>query len=456
MNLTSPSSGVTGVTHGLCVVQTPPSTPPGEHWRYGLGFPMQLSPTRAGIMANIHRVSARTYDYEVGTDLLIFDDLRGLIAENAIPLSRNHRETHPRLGIPVEMVKCPLNGGFVPLGALREDGTPHPHAGTGFVLTEAYGHRVRTAEENSAETVLAGDDQHVYHEWAQLSFDGEQFLISEYERLPLDALLPGHTIVGTALSQAIPDGDDFLLPVTALNPATDAGCFGCMQPKQQATAEYVSGVSRWQRGTAGWRIVAFKPVDTDVQSTEPSLIRDVDGSLLFTSRQEGEHARNIMVWRSSDGGAAWTKIVDGPGLRQPGPVSICQAADGTPYVACNQGFSGFINCIGHLGVEGYPTFREVLCLWPLNAERTSLLSPSFARIPRYEFGPPVVGVEWYCDHPVGLTMRLADGHWHNLLCYRIMAIAEGLGCGYPPSPHSGCHMEEVLSNGPARPVWRFE
>jgi len=410
---------------------------------------MQLSATRAGIMANIHRVSARTYDYEMGTDMLFLDDPRSLIAEGAIPLSRNHRGTHPRLGIPVEMVKCPLNGGFVPLGALREDGTPHPHAGTGFVLTEAYAHRVRTAEPGSQETALSDDDQYVYHEWAQVSFDGDRFLVSEYERPPLDALLPGHTITGTGMSAAIPDGDDFLLPVTALNPATQAG-------DPPSAAKYVTGISRWQRPAQGWRAVAFSPVDAGVQGTEPSLIRDVDGALLFTQRQEGQGARNIMIWRSSDSGATWTKIIDAPDLRQPGPLSICQAADGTPYVACNQGFSGFINCVGHLGVEGYPTFREVLCLWPLTADRTSLLTPFFARIPRYEFGPPVVGGEWYCDHPVGLNLRLADGRWHHLLCYRIMAIAEGLGQGYPPSPHSGLHVEEVTSNGPARPVWRFE
>ena len=35
------------------------------------------------------------------------------------------------------MVKYPVRGGFIPLGAKLSDGTPHPHAGTGFGTSQA-------------------------------------------------------------------------------------------------------------------------------------------------------------------------------------------------------------------------------------------------------------------------------------------------------------------------------
>ena len=180
----TPRVGLTGVTHGLCTVIAPTHVPDGENWRYGLGFPFQLSPTSAGIFANIHRVSASTWDYEVGTDILLFDDLRRLVPENAIPLSRNHRDTHPVTGKEVVMVKYPMHGGFVPLGATRADGTPHPHAGTGFGMCVAVAHAADT-DISSRQGQPYG-----YLELSQLAYDGCELQVTQTERIPFNALLP--------------------------------------------------------------------------------------------------------------------------------------------------------------------------------------------------------------------------------------------------------------------------
>lgn len=432
MNVTT---GITGVLRNAGMVQTPPNTPAGEHWRYGLGFPFQVSSTQAAIFANIHRVSARSWDYEMGTDVILFDDPKWMIAEGALAVSRNHKERHPRLGEMMTMVKYPLTAGFIPRGAKRADGSSHPHAGTGFGICYCLANDVDEAAlkgEHRQTYDLTGDNVHAYFELSQLSFDGRQFQADAPERVAFDELLPGVKLTNLGLGGAIVDGDDLLLPMVA----------GC-----------VSGVVRWRRGARGWRPISFTPAAMGFSSSEPSLIRDVDGVLLFTVRPDGEHSAGVLVWRSRDGGASWEIIVQAPNLRQRSPVGLLQAADGTPYIACNQSLAGFINYQGHIA-QGQ--FREILCLWPLNDDRTRLLSPFFACVPRYEYGPPRYGNEWYVDHPVGATLRLADGQWHHLLCYRLMAIAEGLGQGlFPPTPHSGLHVSEVFSAGPARPSWCF-
>jgi hypothetical protein len=42
---------------------------------------------------------------------------------------------------------------------------------------------------------------------------------------------------------------------------------------------------------------------------EPSLVRDVDGSLLFSARSAGEAHFDVAVWRSADNGETWELII---------------------------------------------------------------------------------------------------------------------------------------------------
>jgi hypothetical protein len=171
---------------------------------------------------------------------------------------------------------------------------------------------------------------------------------------------------------------------------------------------------------------------------EPSLIRDVDGGLLFSIRSMPEpHAAR--VWRSRDGARSWTRLLNVPRLRANAPIVLNQAADGTPYLAADQ-------------PDG---FRAKLCLWPLNAERTECGPMIVARDCAAEFGAPPPRSMWFADHAMATTVRLSDGAWHNLLSYRVMAFnTAGVGTE-TPTPHTGNHIEEVVSKGPARPTWRF-
>jgi len=44
-------------------------------------------------------------DLNTGSDLILFDSLDRISEKNAIPLVRNHKDTHPRNGAPLVMVK---------------------------------------------------------------------------------------------------------------------------------------------------------------------------------------------------------------------------------------------------------------------------------------------------------------------------------------------------------------
>ncbi|MBT5872120.1 MAG: hypothetical protein HOH43_01775, partial [Candidatus Latescibacteria bacterium] len=125
------------ITNGSPDLVHPPSTPPGETWLYQVIMPFQVAPGLAAAFCNIRRGDAPGADFEIGMDVVLFDDLNKVTADRAVPISRNHEAPNPRTSppnAPSVMMKYPCAGGFVPLGARRPDGSPHPHAGTGFAL----------------------------------------------------------------------------------------------------------------------------------------------------------------------------------------------------------------------------------------------------------------------------------------------------------------------------------
>jgi hypothetical protein len=413
--------GVTGVTKGPKGLSVPPVTPEGQVLRYGLGFPFQVAPRQVGLFVNLRMEGIPVGDFENGTDVVIFTDLGSTAPDGAVPISRNEAEPDPKTLRGRIIVKYPMIGGFVPLGARRADGSAHPHDGTGFGLCQAISFPVNEAGH------FTWDTERIHRlEVHQFSYDGTQFAS---QRLPREAGQAhpavgdsGWDIVCPGITNAIPDGDDLLQAV-------------------QAVKDGVStvGVVRWQRREGLWAPVSFSPAATGGAWTEPSLVRDTDGALLFSTRGYGEGRINLVrVWRSADGGASWELAIDAPNTRHEAPISINQAADGTPYIAAN--------LLGH--------GRERLCLWPLNAERSGLEEQITIRDAREEFGAPPGGSTWMVDHPSGAVVQLADGNWHNVLAYRILEYAEHQGAD--PPAETGCYVEEVLSTGEPIPTWRFE
>jgi len=414
----APRTGITAVTKGPADVTVPPNVPPGEARRYGLGTPFQVGPRTAGIFCNLRVEGVAVGDFEDGTDAILFDDVSDIRADRAIPVTRNERVVDPETGERRIIVKYTVGCGFVPLGAKRADGSAHPHAGTGFSFCAALSFPM-----NADGYFDWNSGFKWYTEVSQFIYDGKTLRVLRTElrtdKHPLKVLGTEWTIMDPGLTTAIPDGEALLVPVRAVR----AGLWAC-------------GVARWVRRYGLWRPVSFLPVtEAGGPWTEPSLIRDTDGSLLFSARGYGEASTTIRVWRSADAGATWQQIIDAPQTRNEAPIVLNQAADGTPYMAGN--------LLGH--------GREVLCIWPLNADRSGLQEHIIIRDAPAEFGASPAG--WHVDHPNAVTLRLADGQWHNVLAYRVMYVA---GEGAKSISQTGCYVEEVLSAGPAIPVWKFD
>ncbi len=215
--------GIIGITRGSADLRVPPSQPEDRTWRYGLGFALQIAPTEAGLFCNIRREYGPGVDFEIGTDVILFDDLSDIRAERAVIVSRNHQEPNPNSkppGKPSIMVKYPVQPGFVPLGAIGEDGSPHPHAGTGFGVASALSWPAAVGDQIRGDVwwstdprgvkPFTGDENHSYFEVQQYQYDGNEFKVTETLKVAETDLLSGWQVRNRGLGPAIPDSEDLI------------------------------------------------------------------------------------------------------------------------------------------------------------------------------------------------------------------------------------------------------
>lgn len=452
---TSTDRGLLSVTRRARALVCSPHAPQGSRWYYGMAVPFQVAPRLAGMMVNIRDVGERGgdhVDFEVGTDLVLFDDVQHIDSAGAIPVSRNHEEINPHAAETGIMVKHPLILGFVPHGSLRADGSRHPHAGTGFALCQAvcWPLNPRNRLPDGSLRPFGAEQSHTYIEVCQLEFDGRQMHLTQPSRAPAgNEWLRGFKLGFVGLTPAVPDGDDLLMPMHGCRIAQD---------------RHQIGLARWSRIEGRWRPVAWHQVASlDDEHGEMSLVRDVDGSLLYSARANTAlTCHNMHVWRSTDGGRTWRDQVKVQWIRSAAPVTINQAADGTPYMLANLYETPLVGTRDRLKVPMTPAGwqvvggyrRDKLYAWPLSDDRLHLEPPVLVRDCDVDFGPPPGGSTWSADHPMALTLRLADGCWRNVLVYRVLERGEnGMHC--PPTGHTGCYVEEAVSKGTPRGPWRF-
>ena len=466
-------AGILRVTRNKLVLTTPPDRPTRGSLHYALAFPFQAGPRTAGLMVMrmIEELGGTgNYGFLDGSDVILFDEFKPPTPAQIFPASRNEIEPGHGAAPPRLFLKGPLIGGFVPLGALRADGSPHPHAGTGFAFSQAHWFsfpdgRFLWGDANRKDMILVH----------QLAYDGKVFTTRQTQAWAqngdhrLEVGDAGWTIVGDTLRNAIPCGDDLLMATTAARTSPPAVGIG---------------VVRWTRRGGDWQPADFDSVEASDGAIpqgpnpkercpwmEPSLARDADGGLLFSARgadtfdDSGDGSGYLVrVWRlrkpgagGAGGAGGWTVSIDQRQTRLNSPVTINTAADGSAYLVSNPYNRAFIP---ETGVTGRG--REKLVIWPLDGRRSGLHDPLLVRDCLAEFGPPPAAPRtpdwaehWMADHPNGATVRLKDGEWHHVLAYRICHCPRYQSSAGPPSKYSGSYIEEVFSSGPAIPVWRF-
>ena len=440
----STPSGIVRVTRGPADLVLPAD---GDGFRYGTGYLCQVGPTQACVLSNLRTEGYPVGDFEAGVDAVVFDDAAQIAAAPAVPVTRTVKYADRHSGQWRIVIKHGVKGGFVPLGARRPDGSPHPHAGTGVGFCAALdfpmkGNGYYDKRDKTKGMVRTTEVQ-------QLAFDGRHFQVTRTDThtrsRPLQVPGSPWKIYSPPLRMGIPDGDDLLFAAAATT----------NDPSAWFSDPHACGISRWRRIDQVWRPVAYTPVATSrvpanpvvvygqkmsVVPIEPTLVRDRDGSLLFTARFAyhtfDEHA--LRVWRSPGGDANdWKLIIEAPDMKGQAPVSINRAVNGSPYIVSTP-----------LGRE-----RDKLSLWPLNPGRTGFDPPITVRDALQQFGPPPSRKVWFMDHSNGGVVRLAAGRWHDLLLYRMMDRGEH--SGGPPAPQSGLYAEEVLCTGAAVPEWNF-
>lgn len=410
--------------------------PAGQSGVYGLGRCWQLSPTEIGVVANIRSWGSDVVDLELGNDMLILDRLDAEAPRAVFPLNRTEEWTDPEKGGSQLVAKYPLCGDFVPLGALRADGSPHPHAGTGFGICSLRGFPLDATGQVSVRYL--GDLESiplVLFELQQYRYDGKQFIIEHSELVAPDGVLEGCLLVNPPIGNGIHDGDDILTGLTCRTVGTTAAA-----PEVSDRDNRLPHLGRWRRTEGRWQLADVQPVSDEAGFFESSVVRDSNGDLLYTARDCGQHKEAVFtVWRSTDNGVTWQKILREVGKRAHAPVSINRALDGTIYLA---------SCAARGGVY-HVNFRDSLDLWPLSADRGHTLPPITARDCPGEFGAPSHS-QWRVDHPISTSVRLSDQKWRHLLCYRIMEEH-----GAPPTETTGLYLEEVQSGKLPETPWVF-
>ncbi len=402
--------------------------PEGQKGVCGLGRLWQLSPTQAGLIANIRSWGTCHFDLELGNDLIVLDNLDRNAGRSSVPLNRTGPHHDPETDETYFLSKYGMTGGFVPLNALRADGSPHPYAGTGFGICHVHGYETddNGGLINGTPNCRLGASGFHRAEMQQYRFDGETFEVLDSRLFALDEFLRGWNAANFHLGGFVADGDDILLGICAHR--TDE------EPVR------TPHLGRFTCRDGRWRLTELTLVSKDGRGFgKPSLARDADGALLYAARGSHRQMPAITLWRSTDG-VSWEMLFQEIAVRADAPMTINVALNGVAYiVSCPPAGDDYGNNAG----------CENSWLWPLSDDRRRLLAPLVVRDCFRDFGEPTHDL-WRADHAVGQTVRLADKQWHHLLTYRVMEQH-----GAPSTAGTGLCVEELETEMCITPPWDF-
>ncbi|MEO6244455.1 MAG: hypothetical protein ABIQ12_03385 [Opitutaceae bacterium] len=359
------------------------------------------------------------HDFEIGNDGFVFRQLAEIVPERAIPINRLEADYVTRAGEKAVLAKYPVNGAIVPLGAKREDGTPHPAAGTGFLCSTAL-----TFTADRAEITVAPDQ---FVEFYQVRWDGAKLQV-ERDRLP-ESYAARLINVGF---NSLPLGDGFLCPVVSdegievlrfafehgrWRPVESGGNFATIKKPARLALEPS------KQGVGGKKFAAVRG------EIEPSLARVPGGFICYT---RGPDPRG-RVYRSQDGLHYYLQFDN---WNHTVPQSMNQGLDGSIYLATNRG-PGLL--------------RNPLVAFALRGQ--SFVDPIIVHDER-QIGDDKGAAVPFCDHAMGANLRLG-GRWRHLLAYRVCDLRETNGQGAAPTPQTGLYLAEFEYGGASQVPFRF-
>lgn len=150
-------------------------------------------------------------DLCVGNDAFVFSKLSDIRPDAAMVINRGEPNYNwPGLDKAVYLAKNPVTGFFVPLGTRLADGSNHPGAGTGILISSCLAFDAnRTDPIGSGKSGPSGMKWLAVNEVIQLRWDGRKLALTSAEKQPHAA---GQAVNDKPFSQLVPQDKGFIGP----------------------------------------------------------------------------------------------------------------------------------------------------------------------------------------------------------------------------------------------------
>jgi hypothetical protein len=389
---------------------------------YEIGTVFQLDRNTCLLIAGLDEQGGAC-DCAAGADGFIFNDLPDIQADKAIRLSRPSKVQLPS-GQDAFLLSYLGFGGFVPLGAVMKDGSPHPAAGTGFTIAT-----LLLYSEDKAKYL---SDQRALYEITDFKWDGKNLTFRS--RYISNEECGGRQLSNVCLS-SIAFEAGFMLPLCYTGDGICASYF------------------EYDQSICGWRMAKIGPpfCADAVNESESSIVK---------------HGLNYYIFsRSNDPGRLY---VSGDGFK----YSLFRQFDigvTDPYSApmiLNQGLDGSL----YIGTNLKNRIRNPVVAYPLLLPEGKLLEPVILHDEDgiREWGKPRMPM---VDHPISKNILLA-GKWKHIILYRVCDYRErgwldpdwkeameyyaGYGPHRPKYDSSGLYAIEIEYENKSLIPWHFD
>jgi len=373
------------IQHGM-ILRSPSTPPEGTtgSTAYELGCCLQLDREHCLLLASLDEQGGG--DLVAGNDAFVFTALDEIQPAKAIIVNRGVPDFTMADGRKAYLAKFPAFGAFVPLGAKLADGSDHPSAGTGLLVSCCV-----TFAPDKKSALLNPDS---FIETIQVSWDGEsvRFYDHRYHTEFLGLPLSGDRCLGTFC----PIDRGFLLPFGIVGRGI------C--------------VMRFDGDESGWHATSRgEPFYTNPASSEPSRAGDpwkyVPGESEASLKRAG--AKYYLFTRGTDPMGRLYESADGFAfalkLERPNvtvPQVLNQGLDGSLYLATNPGPGWLRNPLVAYNILGEGAASEGFMLHDQDGARDD----TGESIP-------------FVDHAVGANVFL-DGRPRHFLFYRVCDLKE--------------------------------